>query len=61
MPVILEPEAQHAWMSRETPSEHLAALLVSHPADGMRAYSVSSDVNKPQNQGAALIEPAGAD
>jgi len=61
MPVILPPDAQSAWLSRETPPEALSALLVPHSADGMRAYPVSSRVNTPKNQDADLIEPAGTD
>ena len=61
MPVILDPEAQRAWMSRETELDELQRLLVPHSTDGMRAYPVSKDVGKPQNQSAALIEPVSAD
>lgn len=61
MPVILPPAAQEAWMARETTLEHLQALLVPHSPEGMRAYRVSTDVGKVQNQAASLIEPAEAD
>lgn len=61
MPVILEPAAQHAWMSRETEPEELQRLLAPHSADGMRAYPVSMRVNTPRNQDADLIKPVGTD
>ena len=61
MPVILDPEAQHAWISRETPLEQLPGLLVPRSPENMKAYPVSSKVNTPRNQDSALIEPAGTD
>jgi putative SOS response-associated peptidase YedK len=48
-------------LTRETPTDALAALLVPHFVEGMRAYPVSSMVNTPQNQDVSLIEPAGTD
>ena len=61
MPVILPPENQAAWLSRETPLDQLSGLLVPHTPDELQAYRVSSDVGKVQNQSAALIEPTGTD
>ena len=42
MPVILPPENQSALLSRETPPERLASLLVAHTPDNMKAYPVST-------------------
>jgi putative SOS response-associated peptidase YedK len=61
MPVILPAENQSAWLSRETPPERLASLLVAHTPENMKAYPVSTRVNTPRNQESTLIEPAGTD
>ena len=58
MPVILDPEAEAAWL--ETPSAEaggLLELLKPYSAQAMRAFAVSTRVNSAQNEGPELIEP----
>jgi putative SOS response-associated peptidase YedK len=59
MPVILPPEAYDDWLDPEErqPAE-LQGLLKPYPASEMRAYPVSTLVNKPQNDSPELIIPA---
>jgi putative SOS response-associated peptidase YedK len=60
MPVIL-PAAQYAlWLTAEAERvAQLQDLLVSHPAEEMRKYPVSSVVNSPKNDVAACAAAAG--
>jgi putative SOS response-associated peptidase YedK len=54
MPVILAPEDYARWLDVEAPGA--GELLKPYPADEMRAYPVSTRVNKPANDDAGLIE-----
>jgi putative SOS response-associated peptidase YedK len=56
MPVILQPDKYHAWLSRSEP-EQLRALLVPTPASEMKSFPVGSAVNRPQLDDASLVEP----
>jgi putative SOS response-associated peptidase YedK len=58
MPVILDPEVEGLWVDPGT-TDPLAALacLLPYPSERMEAYPVTSLVNTPRNEGAALIEP----
>jgi putative SOS response-associated peptidase YedK len=58
MPVILDPTDWDAWVDplNQDPSV-LRPLLRSYPAEEMATYAVSSQVNRPGNEGPALIEP----
>jgi putative SOS response-associated peptidase YedK len=60
MPVILPRSAERQWLKPDAPPDALAALLVPHTADTMRAYAVSARVNTPRNDDPSLIEPAAA-
>jgi putative SOS response-associated peptidase YedK len=56
MPVIVAPQAYARWLS---PGEaDPADLLVPFPADAMALWPVSTRVNNPANDDAALLEPA---
>ena len=57
IPVILPPDRQSGWLSRETPLVALATFVVPYRADAMRTYPVSTRVNTPRNQDASFIEP----
>ena len=58
MPVMLLPEDEATWLDPELHDpEPLLALLKPYPAELMEAYTVSSQVNKPQNDSPALLEP----
>lgn len=56
MPVILPPEQERRWLSRDTEIEELKSLLTPFPADAMSAHPVSTRVNSVQNQEASLVE-----
>jgi putative SOS response-associated peptidase YedK len=55
MPVIIPPEAYARWLSPEEsdPSD----LLKPYPGEAMTLWPVSSRVNSPANDDAALLEP----
>lgn len=59
MPVILNREARALWLNRlpMTPQE-LSPLLRPYPAEEMIVFPVSTRVNNPINDDAALIQPA---
>jgi putative SOS response-associated peptidase YedK len=54
MPLVLDEAQFDTWM-RDTPDE--AAALMRPYAGELEAWEVSSRINKPQNNDAALIEP----
>lgn len=55
MPVVLVPESASRWLDGD--DELLADVASVEPA--FRAWPVSRRVNRPQNEGAELIEPVG--
>jgi putative SOS response-associated peptidase YedK len=57
MPVILAPEDYAHWLNVEAPGA--GEFLKPYPADEMRAYPVSTRVNKPANDDAGLIREVG--
>lgn len=63
MPVILGPEDYESWLGeRGAPSRtKLAIMLRPYPAELMRAFPVSRDVNSPTNDGPELLQQVGED
>ena len=58
MPAILPSAAWPAWLGEEEAgAAALKGLLAPYPADGMRAWPVSSRVGNVKNNDASLIEP----
>lgn len=58
MPVILPPDAWGTWLGEdEASARDLKALLRPFPAEAMRAWPVSRDVNRPANDRPDLIAP----
>jgi putative SOS response-associated peptidase YedK len=55
MPVILESEAESAWLDREAGEEDLLPLMA--PTDDLTVTEVSDAVNDVRQDGPALIEP----
>ena len=55
MPVILDPEAEAAWLDPEASGGQLQALLV--PTDDLAVTEVSDSVNDVRQDGPELIEP----
>ena len=59
MPVILEPEAEAAWISAELDgrTDDLLDLLVPVDASKLSARAVGFGVNSVKNDDASLLEP----
>lgn len=58
MPVILHPEDEEEWLSREVDNPHAVEhLLRPFPAEAMETRPVSRTVNNVRNDGPELIEP----
>jgi putative SOS response-associated peptidase YedK len=58
MPVILNPEQYGQWLDYQTTdSKKVAPLLTQYPADQMRLYPVSREVNQARNDHAGLVQP----
>ena len=58
MPVILTPEAQHAWLHPDTSAEDLLALLQPRRADELEIFPVSDRVNTVTNDDPQCAQPA---
>ena len=59
MPVVLPETAWAEWLDSDNhDTTRLARLLVPAPSDEFLCYAVSTLVNKPDNQGPELLEPA---
>ncbi len=60
MPVILKPGDYNDWLNRDNSGDDVTyALLKPWPRDNLQAWPVSTEVNRPQNEGPDLIGPAG--
>jgi putative SOS response-associated peptidase YedK len=58
MPVILHPDDEEEWLSREVTNAHIVErLLRPYPAESMGAHPVSLAVNNVRHDGPELIEP----
>jgi putative SOS response-associated peptidase YedK len=60
MPVILPEEHHAAWLG-ETDDRNLKALLLPYPADQMRMWEISLQINSPKNDDPSLSEPVHAE
>jgi putative SOS response-associated peptidase YedK len=59
MPVVLPESAWAEWLDRENNDVNtLQRLLVPAPVDELEAWPVTTLVNKPENNGPELVEPA---
>lgn len=58
MAVVLDPEEESTWLHGDR--EEAGALLDTHAGDDWEAYPVSTRVNSPANDTAALIDPVDA-
>jgi len=59
MPVILPRECEEEWLDNETKAETLKAMLIPYSAAEMRCYSISTQVNRPQNDSPDVMRPLG--
>lgn len=57
MPVILSPEDETVWLSRNAKADELKRLLVPFPADEMSATVVGTTVNSVKNDNPECIQP----
>lgn len=57
MPVVLDPDAEEAWLDPQRSTEDLLALLVPAPEDALVARKVSDLVNDVRQDGPELIDP----
>jgi putative SOS response-associated peptidase YedK len=56
MPVMLAPDAQDKWM-RDSAPEDLMRLLVPFPAEEMKSFPVSQQVNQAKVDEPSMVEP----
>jgi putative SOS response-associated peptidase YedK len=56
MPAILQPGSYERWLSLE-PDPH--ELLITYPSEPMTMWPISTRVNKPENDDAALLDRTG--
>jgi putative SOS response-associated peptidase YedK len=54
MPVILPPDAYDRWLAAVEPDPR--DLLVPYPSEPMTMWPISTRVNKPDNDDAAILE-----
>lgn len=57
MPVILAPEDYDTWLSGEARPDQLRELLAPFPAEEMKSFPVSPQVNHARAEGPQLVEP----
>jgi putative SOS response-associated peptidase YedK len=57
MPVILTREEEKMWLEPDQNPKDLLKLLNAYPADAMKAYEISSKVNKPTNNYPEILDP----
>jgi len=57
MPAILPPSDYDAWLNEDTRPDELRMLLAPYPADDMKSFPVSQQVNHAQVDGPELVAP----
>jgi putative SOS response-associated peptidase YedK len=57
MPALLHEHDESVWLDTSVPLQDALELLKPYPASSMRAYEVSTLVNKPSNNSPTVIEP----
>jgi putative SOS response-associated peptidase YedK len=58
MPVVLPQASYDAWLDPQTRDpQEILPLLVAYPSEEMRAYPVSTHVNRPANDDQACVAP----
>ena len=58
-PVILQQDAEEAWLSDDLPLEDITSLLEPYPADELNAYPISPAIKSPKSNGIELLKPVG--
>lgn len=57
MPVMLGEHARWTWLDPQAEPSKLKDLLVPYPADEMKCFPVSREVNSPKNDRPEILEP----
>lgn len=57
MPVILDPEEEKVWLSKETPQDDLLKLLNGYRKKSFIHYPISDQINKAANNSPDLVKP----
>jgi putative SOS response-associated peptidase YedK len=57
MPVILTREEEKLWLDPDQNPKDLLKILKAYPADAMKAYEISTEVNKPGNNYPEILDP----
>jgi len=57
MPVMLGEEARWHWLANDADENALLGLLTPYPAEEMKCYAVSREVNTPSNDRPEILEP----
>ncbi len=60
MPVMLGEDTRWEWLDPEAKQSDLLDLLIPYPADEMKCFAVSREVNSPQNDRPEILEPVEA-
>ena len=56
MPAILAPELEHLWLENDKPIKEILQLINPYPSHLMKAYRVSSKVNKVKENNDLLLK-----
>ncbi len=59
MPVILSKDAEKAWISNDLGQDDIESLLMPYPAEEMDYYTVSTELNRVENDFPELAIPSG--
>jgi len=57
MPVLLGEDVRWQWLSEDENENALLELLTPYPAEDMKCYPVSREVNTPSNDSPEVLEP----
>jgi len=57
MPVMLGDDARWDWLEPDSGQEKLLSLLEPYPAEKMKCFAVSREVNSPQNDQPEILDP----
>ncbi|NQY66493.1 MAG: SOS response-associated peptidase [Flavobacteriales bacterium] len=58
-PVILSPEDEKLWLTKDAPFDEVLNLLQPYPGELMNAYPISKEIKSPSANGVDLLQPIG--
>ncbi|MFA5961531.1 MAG: SOS response-associated peptidase [Parcubacteria group bacterium] len=59
MPVILTRQEERAWLNPELKLDDAKQMLIPYPVEDMQMYQISTLINSPRNDSAAVVVPVG--